>query len=245
VSALDTLERQLRDSARRRRRPSWQRRLVPAVIALAAVAALLVLLPPRPDSPNPSDERAATPSPAPTNGPHDPARLYPLPPASHRPVPRDQLAAFAILRRPPTAADRSQAVRSLLRLVPASEVRGVHMDAVRVLGKRGNRLTLLVPMERTSIPVMRDGLCVLTALENGSGMTCGTLADIRKHGRVGFTVPPLGLVPDGVASVKVRVRGGHTITAPVRNNFYVLDDGEIPIRPPVWLDVNGREIPKR
>jgi len=241
VSAFDVLERQLRDSARRRRTPR-RRRLVPAVVALAAVAAVLVLLPPRPEAPNPSDERVVTPSPAPTTAPRDDRRL---PPASHRPVPADQLAAFAILRRPPTAADRSPAVRELLRTVPATEVRGVHIDAVRVLAKRGKYLTLLVPMERSSIPVMRDALCVLTALPDGTGMTCGTLADLRKHGSIGFTIPAFGLVPDGVARVKVRVRGGRTVTAPVRNNLYVLDEREFPIQPPVWLDASGHEISRR
>jgi hypothetical protein len=240
VSAFDVLERQLRDSAHRRR-PSWGRRLLPAVVALALVAVLLALLPPHPLSPSPSDERVATPSPAATTAPRDDRRL---PPASHRPVPSDQIAAFAILRRPPSSADRSPAVRELLSTVPANEVRGVHLDAVRVLGRHGKYLVLLVPMERTPIPAMRDGLCVLTALENGSGMTCRTLAGLRKHGAVGFSVPALGVVPDGVASVNVRVRGGRTVTAPVRNNLYVLDDGVVPIQPPVWLDVNGRVIPR-
>jgi len=227
VSAFDVLERQLRDSARRP--PRRRTRLVPAVAALAAVALLLVLLPTRQD---PSDERVATPAPP-----------KPAIPASRRPVPRDQLAAFAILRRPATAADRSPAVRALLDRLPASEVEGVHLDAVRLLAK--DRLTLLVPMERTPIPRMRDGLCVLTEFDDGSGMTCGTLAYLRAHGRIGFTVPPLGLVPDGVASVRVRVRGGRSVTAPVRDNFYVLEAGEVPIQPPVWLDVSGRVIPRR
>lgn len=241
MSAFDVLERQLRDSARRRR-PSWGRRLVPAVVALAIVAVLLVLLPPRPGTPSPSDERVATPSAAATTAPRDDRRL---PPASRRPVPSDLLAALAILRRPPNAADRSPDVRQLLRTVPASEVRGVYMDAVRVLAQRARGLTLLVPMERTPLPAKREGLCVLSALSDGSGMTCGTLADLHKHGYIGWPGPPLGLVPDGVASVKLRVRGGRTITAPVHDNVYAVDEDVFAIQPPVWLDVNGRVIPKR
>jgi hypothetical protein len=241
VSAFDVLERQLRDSAQRRR-PSRHRRLVPAIVVLAAVALLLVLLPPRPESPNPSGERVATPSPASTPAPRDDRRL---PPASHHPVPGDLLATFAILRRPPTAADRSPAVRELLRTVPASEVRGVYMDAVRVLAQRGRLLTLLVPMERTPLPAKREGLCVLSALTDGSGMTCGTLTDLRKHGYIGWPGPPLGLVPDGVASVRLRVRGGRTITAPVRDNVYAVSDDVFAIQPPVWLDPNGHELPRR
>jgi hypothetical protein len=241
VSAFDVLERQLRDSARRRRR-SWSRRLVPAVVALAVVAVLLVLLPPHPETPSPSDERVATPSPAATTAPQDDRRL---PPASHRPVPSDQLAAFAILRRPPSLADRSAAVRELLSRVPANEVRGVHMDAVRVLGRRGALLTILVPMERTPLPHKPNGLCVVSKLTDGSGMTCGTLADLRTHGYIGWPGPPFGLVPDGVASVKLRVRGGRTITAPVHDNVFSVDEDVFAIQPPVWLDVNGRRISRR
>jgi hypothetical protein len=238
VSAFDVLERQLRDSARRRP-PSRRRRLVPAIAALAIVALLLVLLPPRVESPGPDAERVATPSPAPTT--RDDRGL---PPASHAPVPRDQLAQLAILRRPPTAADRAPAVRELLSRLPAREIRGVHMDAVRVLAQRGRLLTVLVPMERTPLPEKREGLCVLSALTDGSGMTCGTLADLHKHGYIGWPGPPLGLVPDGVASVRLRVRGGRTITAPVRDNVYAVEEDVFAIQPPVWLDVDGRVIPR-
>jgi hypothetical protein len=252
VSAIDTLERQLRDSARRRprrRRGLW---LVPA-IAAAAVAALLLLR-----APAPNDERPATP-PAPTWTPvlGDARRGHAT--ISREPVPPEQLRAFAVLRRAPTAADRSPAVRALLRYL-GRETHGVRVDAIRLLSRRGDRLVILVPMDQLDRPVMRDPLCVMETVvirgnpppgtppagsPGGAGETCRTLPDLRRHGYLGWPGPPFGLVPDGVATVKLRVRGGRTITAPVRGNVYDVPDAGFAIQPPRWFDVNGREIPKR
>jgi hypothetical protein len=261
VSALDTLERQLRDSARRRRLP----RLVLAVAALAVAvaAALLALVLVREPSTNPADERPATPTPAATWTPElgDERRGHAT--ISRSPVPPDQLRAFAILRQAPTAADRSPAVRQLLRYLGAEPTRGVRVDAVRLLSQHGNWLLILVPMERLDRPDTSDPLCVLQTVVvrgnpppgappagslGGAGMTCATLTDIRRNGYVGWPGPPFGLVPDGVASVKLRVRGGRTINAPVGNNVYDLTgmgDAAFAIQPPLWLDASGHEIPRR
>ncbi len=242
MSALDTLERQLRDSARRRRRRTL--RLMPAVVALVAAAALFAVLLPR--GPEPSDERPATP-PAPTWTPRMNASI------SRSPVPAEQLAALAILRRAPAPADRSPAVRQLLGIIGHEGMSGVRVDAVRMLAQRGSRLTILVPIVSLSRPPWRDVLCLYTTTlargkPAGAGGTCRTFADLRRHGYLGWPGPPFGLVPDGVASVKLRVRGGKTITAPVRNNVYDLThlgDGVFAIQPPLWLDANGHEIPRR
>jgi hypothetical protein len=256
VSAFDTLERQLRHSARRRhRRGVW---LVPAAAALAAAAALFLY------APEPSDERPATP-PVATWTPRlgDAHRGHAT--ISRSPVPPEQLNALAVLRRPPTTADRSPAVRRLLSYLGSHGMHGVRVDAIRLLSQHGQQLAILVPAVRAGerapgIPasktVQRDALCVvMTAVIrgngpdagklDGAGSTCGTLANFRAHGYIGFTIPAFGLVPDGVASVRLRVRGGRTISAPVRNNAYDVGDSVVPIQPPLWLDASGHEIPRR
>ena len=224
--------------------------LVPAIAALATAAAVFL------HAPAPNDERPATPAPGAAWTPvlGDARRGHAT--ISRSPVPPEQLEAFAILRRAPTSADRSPAVRELLSYLGA-EAHGVRVDAVRLLAQHGKRTTILVPM------APRDVLCVLATTiargnpppgtppagsPNGAGMTCATLAELRRRGYVGWPWPPFGLVPDGVASVKLRVRGGRTITAPVRNNVYDLTDlgdAVFAIQPPRWFDVNGRAIPKR
>ena len=254
MSAFDVLERQLRDSARRP--PRWPRALwfVPALAA--AVLALLVLRAPAPDDERPATRSAATWTPVLGDAHRGYASI------SRSSVPYDQLREFAVLRRAPTAADRSPAVRELLRYLSDGGWEGVRVDAVRLLARHGKLTTILVPVERLTgrrgAPF--DVLCVMqTAVVrgnpppgtppagsvSGAGSACGTLDDIHKHGYIGFTIPALGLVPDGVASVRLRVRGGGTVTAPVRNNVYALEDGVFPIQPPVWLDANGREISRR
>ncbi len=91
-----------------------------------------------------------------------------------------------------------------------------------------------------------DFLCIYRGYGGGTaGGTCGTFADLYRHGHIGWPGPPFGLVPDGVANVKLRVRGGRTITAPVRGNVYAVDDDVVAIQPPRWFDVSGHEIPKR
>jgi hypothetical protein len=90
-----------------------------------------------------------------------------------------------------------------------------------------------------------DALCLVTTVSGGAGGTCGTFAELYQHRHIGWPGPPFGLVPDGVASVKLRVHGGRTITAPVRNNAYDVPEGGFAIQPPRWLDAKGREIARR
>src|SRR6185503_873372 len=77
----------------------------------------------------------------------------------------------------------------------------------------------------------------------GAGVICRTTADLR-DGHVSWPAPPFGLVPDGVAAVKLRIRGGRTIVAPVGNNVYDLTemgDAAVAIQPPRYLDADGHE----
>ena len=100
--------------------------------------------------------------------------------------------------------------------------------------------------------VFDDALCLMVGVTikgkfGGTGGTCGTLATLNKS-RLGWPGPPFGVVPDGVASVKLRVRGGRTVTAKVRGNVYDLrqpsNAGLFAIQPARWFGADGHEIPK-
>jgi hypothetical protein len=244
VSALDTLEQQLRESARRRRgrvrlgpgetpRRGAERRPVGvarrgrgravAAAGLLALGGVFLLV----RDPAPPDEReAAVPTPAATWTPvlGDDDRGHPS--ISRSPVPAEQAAAYAVLRRPQNAADRSEPVRMLLARLSPSMVRGVRVDAVRRLDRRGGRTVILVSAEllrmnpRDPGDDIKDGLCMFTGHDGGtSGGTCASFRDARS-GRMRATLPPRGLAPDGTTRVTVRVRGGRTLTIVPRDNYY-------------------------
>jgi hypothetical protein len=248
VSAFDTLERQLRKSTERRyrrRRLPW--RVVPA-IALAAAAAFLLAR-----SPAPPDEReVAVPTPAPTWTPvlGDDDRGHPS--LSRSPVPAEQRAAYAVLRRPQSAADRSPGVRKILARLTPGTLRGVRVDAIRRLDQRAGRTVILVSVEllrmnpRDPVDDIRDGLCLFTGSKGGSsGGTCGSFRDARS-GHMRGTLPPRGLAPDGAARVTVRVRGGRTISITPRDNYYdaswVHESKAAGIARPRYFDARGREL---
>jgi hypothetical protein len=93
---------------------------------------------------------------------------------------------------------------------------------------------------------LRDALRLIAGYDGaGSGMTCGSLTDALQ-GRKRWTIPPAGLAPDGAARVRVRVRGGKTITAAVHNNYYDLHrpgtEQYAGIAPPRWFDATGHEL---
>ncbi|WP_210491239.1 hypothetical protein [Patulibacter sp. SYSU D01012] len=204
-----------------------------------------------------------------------------------RPVPAAQVQALAVLRRPQTDADRSAPVLRALRTVGRYLGTGVHVEGIRILRRHRDRTILLVPLQRVGPPgigrdrELRDALCVYETDVPGaagppgtvttrsgaavplpqhvSGAACGTLADLRRRGIGGTTA---GLVPDGVARVRLTARDGETLTAPVRDNYYELpvrgrprggagtDAGterrlrDVSGRPTVWLDARGRPVPK-
>jgi hypothetical protein len=189
------------------------------------------------------------------------------PQEARAPVPGDQRAAIAVLRRAQTDADRTPHVLAVLRLLVRAEINGVHVDGVRLLRTRSDGVTILVPAERVGrhdngyqSSVRRQVLCVLTSTRfrpgtkglSGAGQVCGTTADLRTtgirmnmHTQNGWVVN--GLVPDGVARVVIRLRRHHSVTAPVRDNLYEVNTGrELPPAWGVrWLDADGRPIAHR
>jgi len=98
----------------------------------------------------------------------------------------------------------------------------------------------------------------------GWGSTCGTLKNVRTTGiETGTTDDPSGgliingkpknviqhrvtLVPDGVARVTVRLRGGRTVTVPVHDNIYRFDiRGTSANLGTTWYDTGGQRIDHR
>lgn len=99
---------------------------------------------------------------------------------------------------------------------------------------------------------------------SGWGSNCGTLESVRTTGiETGTTDDPSGgliingrpknivqhrvtLVPDGVARVAVRVRGGRTVTVTVRDNIYRFNiRGSSAYLGTIWYDAAGRRIDHR
>jgi hypothetical protein len=205
MSAFDTLEDQLRSPAKRRRR-----NYLPAV-ALAVTLLVAVVIA--------------------RGGEGTAERPAMAPPTAETPLPHDQLTDFAVLRRPPSRADMDPAVDRIVERMGR-----VRRSKVRVL--RAHPLTLLVPVEfqRNRGATIRDQLCLAISNDNGEsfGSSCASLTEVR-HGALHYTIPPIGLAPDFVKQVKLRVRGGKTLTLTPHNNLYQASKDAYPIQPPRWV----------
>lgn len=192
------------------------------------------------------------------------------PQEAHVTVPKAQTAALGVLRRAQTDADRTPEVLTALRMLARGEINGVHTDGIRVLRRRPDGVTLLVPTERVGrhdkgygSSIRREVLCVMTstrlAARDGSttrsagglivGQGCGDLRQLRKTGIGGATSSAAGfvlnaLVPDGVSRVVIRLRHHRTLTVPVRDNLFEINTGaELPPGWGVrWLDAQGHTI---
>jgi hypothetical protein len=175
-------------------------------------------------------------------------------------VPADQSARLGVLRRAQTGGDRGPEVGAVLRMLVRGEVNGIHTDGVRVLRRRPDGVTLLVPAERVgrhdlgyASSIERRVLCVLTSARTGglalAGQSCGDAAQLRTRGIGGITRSSdglilNGLVPDGVVRVIVQLRGRRRFLAvPVRENLYEVNVGSDPRLAAVsWVDARGRII---
>jgi hypothetical protein len=150
--------------------------------------------------------------------------------------PAAQLAALAVLRRAPTAADRGSAVQSDLEDVNEFAT-GVRSDYVRVLETTSDGPVVLVPVVRrdptpagspstSAAGAIDDALCVYYPVHGagalGSSPACWSTEQVlagtavsSANGRV------FGLAPDGVRSVSISVAGSSApVAAPVADNFF-------------------------
>lgn len=184
------------------------------------------------------------------------------------PVPADQTAALAVLRREQTEADRGPRVTAALKMLTPESTDGLRLDSVRLLAERPDGAMMLIPTERAfkatngDSPDTRDQLCLLQSTDfawvkgkrvrmPSMGMSCGSTRDIKLGrmmmgalwaGRIGVS----GLVPDGVATVEVPLSGGPTLSLTVANNSYHLDravpKGRYNRNNIRWLDRDGAVI---
>lgn len=248
MSFITRYERQLLDAAHRRRRrgPGVRTLLVAAVAGLAVTSSALAATGVwRPWADEEGERRPTVTADAP---------------------PERQLDLLGVLRRDQTQADRSAAEEGVLRYL-GKGVTGVRSDFIRRLGPGG---AVLVPvagynqqppdlpqapdaLKRMFAPG-RDGLCVFVGEPNGDGggFECLSTAQVS----TGYLPPSLGprmygLVPDEVVRVNIRLEGGASVTAPVRDNFFSVSVSRNPADPaPVaaaprelrWLDPSGRVL---
>jgi hypothetical protein len=187
---------------------------------------------------------------------HDPDRRLPRPSVSELPPATSLTSQLAVLRRNQTAADRSAPVQAALRGFD-DESSGVQLEAVRLLPGGA----VLVPVKRFEPrgpgggrPEDRrdDAVCLYSPGSGRTGGTaCFTAAQVREGQAItsqGATVD--GLVPDGVAGVRLRSAGG-TAEAAVRDNYFAVElppiagPGGVPfVRADAaeWLDREKRKI---
>ena len=145
------------------------------------------------------------------------------------PVDRRLLDVYGVLRRPQTSADRS--------FCPVLGSVDVNPAAIRLAGTDADgRRVFLVPETGRGEPSFDRGpqLCIVAVtpprpaahgrrtLPAGWGGGCGYVGDVRgdlglsaSNGRVAA-----GVLPDGVATMKLRLRDGREWRVPVRAGFW-------------------------
>ena len=221
----DRLERELLDAARRRatagagarRRPriALTAAVACAVLAvIAAVAAFVVALPSA-DHPQPAAEPPPL-SPACARLQRDGRARF-----TDAPVDRRLLAAFAVLRRPQTAADRRECPAFIGSLVNprASRLARSNPDGQPIY---------LVPVAKRlqGGPGPRDAgpeLCIFTVFAGGAGGgSCGALGPYLRGVTGASSVGRIavGLQPDGVATLELVLRDGTRQRIALVNNVW-------------------------
>lgn len=160
----------------------------------------------------------------------------PQPHAATSAVPRAQLAALSVLRRPQAPSDRAPLVERLLRVgLNGYVVDGVHVDGIRVVFRTAREVVVLVPVQRMGhlggrpAQVQRDALCLLSSsLQRaravrvavhgapkvyrfpggftGVSASCGSLEQLRSSGI------QIGTSPDPSGGLVVNGRPAHPLT---------------------------------
>jgi hypothetical protein len=180
--------------------------------------------------------------------------------------PSDQLRVLGVLRRPQTVADRGPQTRSALRFLGPNS-RGVRLAYVRLLALRADgRGFVLVPVERydpgpaptaawrRAFAPKENALCVFAQASDGGGKACYSTREVlsgrASAGSVGRET--YGLVPDGVAAVRLQFVKGQTFVAKVKDNFFVADSPPerkdarhspaAAVAVETWLDEGGRPL---
>jgi hypothetical protein len=228
MSFIDHYETQLVDAGRRRMESRWRNRIarwlrVPRHRNAAAVLAALLVGAPAAAAVagwNPFDDAGRKPDSSPTT-------------SVHAPVPKLTLM-LAPLRRPQSPADRGQAT-SLAARGFWNDVGGVQLDYIRVLDEA--RGIVMVPVKHFGLSLQRhagppprpadfaDAVCLYIPGTAGQARRpCYTATRIAD----GFAISTesggavIGIVPDGVARVRLS-RRGRSSEASVHDNLFVAD----------------------
>jgi hypothetical protein len=224
VSFIETYEHQLVDAAERRYRRRSRRFVSRHRRGLAVALAALTV--------SGSAATAAVTGWDPFDDPDRNSRIG-RPSETTRPVDPALVSQLGVLRRPQNDTDRRDITSARLRNLGGS-FRGVRVDGIRLLDP--DRGVVLVPTE--GMPVPRDAqgrpvpgfaspryrntVCVIQPTGDGfTGGSCHNADKIASGLAIGSSGGVVdGLVPDGVARVRL-IRGGRTTAeAPVRNNYF-------------------------
>jgi hypothetical protein len=196
--------------------------------------------------------------------PKSPCASYPKPgsvaPAG-TPTPRGMAAEYSVLKRPRAAADHI----TRAELGPSLSASGVILGGARLLGKAafGGRVYAVpaehvlayphapvrcVPVaqrstERSLLRYLRRqyrhrALCVVIVYRDHALPTCGAAPGTLDPLLFTAGVPAYGLVPDGIAAVKIRFHKLPSRRVEVHGNFWIVND---PTQPTLacgvdWLD---------
>ncbi|MEV4419126.1 hypothetical protein AB0L40_04015 [Patulibacter sp. NPDC049589] len=258
---LQDLRAGLVRAARRRHRPWWRRRpallgfLVVLLAAAPATAAISTLwrpdVPPLPPARTTVATRVSASAPRCVQNPglragHGTTDLVP---------PKDMTDAFAVLRRPQTAADRAGG--RYARVMIAGKLASA---AVRTVGPDANGDPKFLVPSLIDVPARpRTEHCParpavrtwMLSVAGRSGGGTSPYRDFIARGTFGTSGPSdresvvSGIVPDGVASVTVTYGSADPRTFPTHDNAFTYEVGLAAEQFPssvVWNDADGRPI---
>ena len=173
--------------------------------------------------------------------PNQQAPDAPVPPAGTPPA--SQLIRYGVLRRAPTLADRA-AVRTLHAQMSPADIPDLREDYVRAVGPDLILYSLPTdspPMNLVYGGLRTDVLCLYTVPQ---GLGCWTDDQLAAGASLEAGTRLVGLVPDGVTSVTLRLSDGTDHSATVQDNVYELEvsapNGVTPaVRGVTWRKANG------
>ena len=152
--------------------------------------------------------------------PSEPAPDTPTPIAGTPPA--SQLSRYGVLRRAQLPADR-EALRTLTSQVAAEDIPDLREDYVRGVGP--GLILYSLPYDSPAMNMVYGGLRsnVLCLYATAGGNGCWTADQLAAGNSLAVGSRRVGLVPDGVASVTLRLDDGSDHRAPVQDNVFELD----------------------
>ena len=178
------------------------------------------------------------------------------PTPSATPAPSAQAELLSVLRRPQTNADRGPAAQAALRSADR-RYGGLRTSTVRLVGSGPQASSfVLVSVERlepradeasaAGAAAQSDALCLYVVRgTTPEGSRCVSVAGLEQGlatASVGRAA--VGVVPDGVSVVRVRLRAGGTRDVAVRDNAFTLDPSAVSPTAPFaqWIGTDGKAL---